>query len=351
MKRQNVCFLIHLPQDLDLLTALIEQTQINGHIAQVLVYKKLAPKSPRITHYLNNAKLVWHPIDPYKDFLKAFLTILRSNVIVSAVETSEKPHRFGYFFTQIANYLGKKTISLQHGLENIGLTYSDETYPIEKINFASKKILIWSQLSELHPNIPTSTRKKCIPFGWTKKRIKNIELKKPAEFVVGVFENLHWNRYDDSYRKQFINDLITTAENMPQFTFMVKPHHEGRWLTERNKTPFKWPANLFILDPKNPIWEPYTGPAIIEISDIVITTPSTIALDAAYLNKPTLVAGYTCSVEKYAPLSILKKQSDWEQHILKAKNDSTQMIHTSEMFVQRHLFDVNCLDKWNSLLS
>ncbi|MCB9072207.1 MAG: hypothetical protein H6623_01200 [Bdellovibrionaceae bacterium] len=350
MKKQTFCFLIHLPQDLDLLSPIIEDRLSKHHQVICLVYKKMLPKSPRIMRYLQEMPIQWQSVESKVDFLKAVKAILFSRVVISAVETSARPHKFGYFFTRLANLLGKKTITMQHGLENIGLTYSDTQFPIKDIQFASKKILIWSDTSQLHPHIRQDTKNKCIPFGCTKRFSVATELKKPAPFVVGVFENLHWNRYDDLFRNQFIEDFIVTAQQLPEITFLIKPHHEGRWLTDRCKLDFNFPKNILILDPKSPQWEPYTGPAIVSISDVVVTTPSTIALDAAVLQKPILISGYNLDVQKYAPLPILKNTQDWINHIRAIYNKQENLDSLSQKFVQKNLFDSHCIDHLDQVL-
>jgi len=351
MKKNRFCFLIHLPQDLDLLVPIIEKTKKSGNPVICLVYKNVLHKSPRLTHYLNTTKTPWKTIGSHRqDLLLALWYILRSSIIISAVETSEPPHRFAYILTRIANFFGKATITMQHGLENIGLTYSDASYPIDKVRFASKKILLWGDISELHPNVTLETKRKCLPFGCTKQFLASPPLPKPAPYVVGVFENLHWSRYNDHFRQQFISDFIHAAESLPEITFFIKPHHEGRWLTERSKQSLTLPQNIFIIDPKNPKWEPYTGPSIVALSDLVITTPSTIALDAAIQNIPTCVVGYDLDAQRYSPLPIIKNSTDWRDYILAARQHTYDYSSSNRHFVSKTLYRQNCLEHLNEVL-
>jgi len=64
-------------------------------------------------------------------------------------------------------------------------------------------------------------------------------------------------------------------------------------------------------DPSDPFWEPFTAPSLIAAADLVITTPSTVALDAALARKPVAVVAYGMELPAFAPLPLLQSGADW----------------------------------------
>jgi len=349
-KTRSICILIQLQQDLDLLAPIIKKAISSDIKVDCLLYYKLRNTSPRMIGTLKELQVPFSFLHPKKDFLKAFWILLKCDSVVSAVETSARPHSFTHFYTRIANLLFKKTITMQHGMENIGLTYSDSDFPIKDVNISSKNILIWGDTKSLHEDIPKKTLQKCIPFGCPKDFAPTQVLPKFGEKTIAVFENLHWNRYPEIFRNNFINDFIYSAEKFPDVTFVIKPHHCGKWLTERSNLNLKFPKNVVVLNPAEPQWEPYTGPSIIANSDIVITTPSTIALDAAMMQKPTLIARYGLDLNIYEPLPMLDKGKDWENQIQIALQNPNKILLNAKQFSSAKNIDFACLNKINEIL-
>lgn len=131
--------------------------------------------------------------------------------------------------TRWAKRQGVRTFTLQHGFENVGLTYSDNDFPIETVKFESDAIFVWGPLELLHKNVRNDTRGKCIPIGYPKPLGGGTSsvldgLQRP---FVAVFENLHWGRFSAAYRESFLNHLDTVARQMPDVRFVVKPHPAG----------------------------------------------------------------------------------------------------------------------------
>jgi len=148
-----------------------------------------------------------------------------------------------------------------------------------------------------------------------------------------VFENLHWNRFDDGYRRRFLDDLSETAAAEPDVLFLVKPHHAGRWLS-KNPDALAQTDNLKILDPADPAWQPYTAPVLLASMDAAITTPSTVAIDAARAGRPVAVAGYGLDLSLYSPLPILGDPQDWKAYLGEASN---AFVNRNEKFLARVL--------------
>ncbi|NEQ55292.1 MAG: hypothetical protein F6K11_35105, partial [Leptolyngbya sp. SIO3F4] len=289
-----ILFFMHFPQDLDLLQPLIEKTQQQvGIDTKVVVLDTLLEESPRVVQRLSaigvqpsgvSRPSVLGGLQPRLGQVKA---------IITASESTAAPHKLPHVLAQRANRLGIQTYTLQHGFENVGLNYFDARFSPSATFFASQHIFTWGTVDMLPPEVLPETRAKCIAVGCP----KHIKLPEPmvqvpnrGESLVTIFENLHWDRYSDDFRRQFLVHLEKTALQFPNTSFLVKPHHAGLWLTKRYKGKLPDCENIVIADPRNPEWEPFTAPALIAISDAVITTPSTVALDAARAACPVAVA-------------------------------------------------------------
>lgn len=349
----KVVLYLNLPQDLDMLlplaTRLKENSQeTNQYTTEVIVSDKAWNQSPRIGILLSAAG-----ITPQTVSHKAAVAGLQpslSNVcaVITASESTANAHKGAYTLTQRANQQGIVTYTMQHGYENVGITYFDEEYPVGRIMFASEKIFTWVPLENIPEETPAETRAKCVATGCPK-------FAKPPEFqtsgiqasvpgrapnspLVAVFENLHWCRYSDSYRQRFLQDLEQTAQAYPHVTFLVKPHHTGLWLTKRYQGKVPDADNLIIADPKDPQWEVFTAPALIEIANAVITTPSTVAIDAVRVNKPVAVIAYDMHLPNYEPLPLLREGKDWQTLVRSLNTDSQgSMVSPTLEFAQTRL--------------
>ncbi|MGH9904580.1 MAG: hypothetical protein ACRD8U_03225, partial [Pyrinomonadaceae bacterium] len=160
--------------------------------------------------------------------------------VVAIAESTLAPHRFTYRILQEAGKAGLATFSMQHGFENVGLTYTDDVHAIEKVGFAAKHILIWGKMDSLHPACSRHTSERCIPVGCPTPTHQasppELDTLRPVgQKIIGVFENLHWHRYTDCYREFFLDTVRHLAEKFDDYLFLVKPHHAGMWLTCRFK--------------------------------------------------------------------------------------------------------------------
>jgi hypothetical protein len=240
-------------------------------------------------------------------------------MLLTAGESNLGPHRFSRRLTDAANRRSLFTATLQHGFENIGLTYDDEFQSADRIDFASRRIYLWGGLETLHPKVGSATRQKCIPMGCPKPaRVPKAELgdlMQPFKTVIGVFENLHWARYTEDYRAFFLQGVESLATRFPEVLFLVKPHHAGRWLSERFKGNVPRAANILIADPQSPSWEPHTAPSLIGHMHAVITSPSTVAVDGARQDLPVAVVTHRMTLCNYDPLFLIRSEDDWGQFV------------------------------------
>ena len=320
---------LNLIQDLDLAVPVIEAARARGIPVEVWSSMALLRKSPRVARQLRltGVNLVGVPDESvylvdFPSEMKALLTI---------TETSLGPHKFTRALTERARDMGILTATMQHGLENVGLTYSDEVHPIEEVKIAADRIFLWGGLETLHAGADDALRKRCVPAGCTKPTSQPDEelsgLISPSAIVVGVFENLHWHRYSDEYRAFFLDGVARLATAFPGVTFLVKPHHAGMWLTSRFKGDRPDFPNVVIADPADPAWEPYTAGGLLGRMAAVVTTPSTVALDAARRGLPVAVVAHRIDVARYRPLPELRERDDWQAFLASALDPGKSGSH------------------------
>jgi hypothetical protein len=340
---RTVAVVMHLMQDFDLaLPILLEGQRWSGLRCQAWVSLSLLEASPRVWKGLRANGIDFRVLDDQSDADVTHMGFRGIGAVVTIAETNQSPHRVPHRIATLANEAGVLTYTMQHGFENIGLTYSDERYPVERISFASNVIFTWSPLERLHPGVPTVTRSKCLPVGCCKTIPEGIDLPPLAgkgRRIVGIFENLHWERYDRQYTERFVQDAQALARDNPDTIFLVKPHHAGRWLTSRYRGTVPSAPNLVIADPGHPDWEQFTASQLINSFDGVITTPSTVALDAARAGKPVAVVGYGLDLSLYRPLTIIEGGRGWEEFLrgIQDEEEHRLLAGRSAEFVTRSI--------------
>lgn len=232
--------------------------------------------------------------------------------LVTGSETTLKPHRAAHDLTLALKSRGVRAYTLQHGFENVGLTYFDAVQGTE-VRFAADAIFTWGRTDRLPPMTPDENRAKARAAGRPRFRNRPSEPAwpiAPETVDVAIFENLHWHRFDDTYRHRVLDEIDRICAAHPDWRFLLKPHPQGRWLTQRFKGEKPSAANLIIADPALPEWSGVTGHAVIARASRVLTTPSTIALDAAQAGKPVAVFRYGLSLPLYRRLAILETADD-----------------------------------------
>lgn len=270
--------------------------------------------------------------------------------VISATDTTARPHRAVHELVHRANRRAIPTFTLQHGFENIGLTYFDEAFPASFVRFASSRIFVWGPIAALSPEVPGETRDKCVSVGRPAKKptagaVRTDLPRRPCN--VAVFENLHWTRYGDEYRRRFIADLQSVAAQHPQVMFWVKPHPAGRWMTSRYSGPLPAAENIVLLHPDNPRCSGWTAEDLIRDADAVITTPSTTTVDAAQLDRPVAVIGYDLELPLYAGLIQIRASEDWNEFIrgLNQEASRRELAEQSRRFVDRVLVRGDATDR------
>ncbi|UVM52147.1 glycosyltransferase [Pseudomonas sp. B21-015] len=340
----EVLVVLHLVQDLDLALPIILELKQREIAVQVVCSHALLKASPRVMKTLSLHQINVRVVSAAEP-LSSFRFGSRTRALLTVSETNLSPHLFSRTLTEAAKAAGIMTATLQHGLENVGLTYSDEIHSIDRINFAADRIYLWGGLDTLHADISAATRAKCVAIGCSKvgrdERADLDALIAPEACVIGVFENLHWHRYSEEYRQFFLEGVTALAEQFPSVTFLIKPHHAGLWLTSRYKGDKPVGSNLIIADPKQAEWERYTAGGLLGRMKAVITSPSTVALDAAARGLPVAVVKGDLDTETYAPLYTIEQMANWSAFIERVLDESQapELKHLSECFVNRMVLE------------
>ena len=334
-RKPKILLFMNLPQDLDMLLPLAERLQKNeNYRIEIAVSDKAWSQSPRIGRLLAAAGIEPNILN-HKAVVAGLQPSLRNiKSVVTASESTANAHKGPHTLTRRANQKGIPTYTMQHGFDNVGVTYFDEEYPVGRIMFASQTFFIWGRVDALPAETPAETRAKCVAVGCPKfidspfakvGTAAQLPGSLPGSPIVVIFENLHWSRYNDDYRRRFLEDLEQSAIAHPKITFLVKPHHTGLWLTQRYQGKVPVADNLILADPKDPRWEAFTAPALIEIADAVITTPSTVAVDAARSHCPVAVVAYDLDLPNYEPLPLLRSSEDWQAFVEQTGNDEQDL--------------------------
>lgn len=328
--------LIDIHQDLDVLLPILLALKARGSARlRIVVSDWLVEDSPRVLR-----KLSAHGLDAEVSSREAIRRgeapkLENARAVLAAADATVRAHKAGHTLLTRARAKGLPTFTVQHGFENIGLTYADDLHGTD-VRFAAETVFTWCAPEALAPWVPAETRAAVTPVGSPKAAPppgRAPKLDGEWTLIVGVFENLHWARFDEDFRTRMISDLARAAAARPEALFLIKPHHAGRWMS-RNRNLLPDLPNLFVIDPLDPVFEPYTAPALLSAVDVAITTPSTVAVDAARAGRPVAVVGYDLDLPLYAPLPILRASEYWDRFL---KDRGASWMSDNEAFLARAL--------------
>jgi hypothetical protein len=257
------------------------------------------------------------------------------DALLTIVETTLNVHKRGHMLTLRAQSLAIPTFTLQHGLENVALTYFDEVHD-QSVDILSDHIFVWFPLDEVPTVVPAKIRPRLVHVG-RPRGVPRAQLPKALidrQRTVSVFENLHWHRYDRRFRERFMQDCFALARAFPDQAVVLKPHPAGQWTAKQKPLLAEWPENLLLADPGEASWAEVSADDLISASDMVITTPSSVVIDALQLNRPVAVAGYGLDLPLYEPLPILRRLDDWINFVTSAQG-SVQSAQARAKFATR----------------
>lgn len=340
----KILVIIDLVQDFALAKPIIEAIMGANGSPQLVVSERAARSNPQLIEALIEWKLCPTMISALDTRTPDFRWIRNSDAVLTMSETDQNPHKIAHYITRLARQINVPTYTIQHGFENIGLTYRDDEYP--QVGIASDTIFTWGEPEVLPEWVRPEIRNRCVPVG----RVTSArDATAPTEIedlfgdrlTIGVFENLHWSRYSDEYRNAFVNELEQLARSHPTTNFIVKPHPAGMWL-KKNASGRSWPNNVFLTH-SHPKLKSVDTNNLLAVMNAVITTPSSIALDAAEHDLPTAVVGnQDCDTTLYEPLPILRQPRDWGLFVESISAEQiTELKNRSSEFVAKTLTDRN----------
>lgn len=337
----GVAIVVDLLQDVEIALPIAENIIKRKIRLDIITSERCLRSSPRLHQWLKSKKII--PTFISSVDMKHLDSRWFHNIshLLTISETSGGPHKIAHALTHIANGANIKTATLQHGFENIALTYRDEEYG-DDISIAAQNIYIWGEPDGLPSWVSQSIRQRAIgtgrinSTGSAKREHKHPRLMGTAA-KIGVFENLHWSRYPETYRAHFLTHLGATAAKAPDVTFFVKPHPAGRWLTKHPEMLTTLPDNVIIMHPNEKDWAMVGAHDIISAVDGVITTPSSIAIDAAQCAKRVaIVKDDLNDLENYDPLDFLETTEDWHTFVNQVtQGQKTQDMSKTDAFLKR----------------
>lgn len=252
-------------------------------------------KSPSTLRWLRESEIA-HIVLPRDVETADLLTIFggEPRKVLAIAESSLPDHSFSHRIQIAASSCGHDTAAIQHGFENVGLTYQPNAHPkVERVLFASGKIFVWQPLNRLPAWVPPDTRAKCIHVGPIKPptseraQMPPPAVLQPYERVIGVYENLHWERYSKEFRANFFHLVSALAVNYPRVCFLVRPHPAGQWSLVHWTGGF--PANVIIANSNVPPWADMDVSDFLAFCSATLTTPSTVAVDSVLVGCPAIV--------------------------------------------------------------
>jgi hypothetical protein len=329
----RVLLLLQQFQDIDLIVPIAEAASVQPDIeVRVAILSKIAvPASRRLqTLYRKGARIeFWHGADLLGHRIAP--DRFAADVAVNASEGPGVGGRFARAFVAASRAAGTRSLTLQHGLDNGGITFGPK-YPPNA--FLADLILTWGGLHRLTDAASPEVRARAVPVGCPKRvfaRGDFTTFPHADRPFIAVFENLHWRRYNTTYREQFVSDLAATAEAAPDMSFIVKPHMGGQWFV-RGGSGAQLPPNVEIAHPAAARWRRFTADAFLAHASAVITTPSTIALDAARYGVPTALVTYGIAAGNYHPLPRLERSADWLAFVDQVRRGSSDRAALEAFF-------------------
>ncbi len=302
-RRPRVLVLVDLVQDIDTLLPVMLAIEAASDLSlKIVVSRWLRKESPRTEALLRRRGLGFACVRRREIIDGAAPSLRGVDAVLTASESSHPAHAAAHALALRARAGGVKTYAVQHGFEQIGL-YGREA---ADAHFASETVFCWFPGSASPDDLPESTRASLAPVGrpsppggWRRER--------PA-YDLGVFENLHWDRYGEADRLRFKQGLLSVARALPDLRILLRPHPAGGWADQlgHELAPFQ---NIVRASADEARGRLGGGADILKELSRVITTPSTVALDSALAGIPVALALSGGGV--YAPLPVLDSPEGW----------------------------------------
>jgi len=359
----ELVLLLSRPQDIDLYRDIYQQSLSLSTISvSFWATRRAVEDFPDTRKLLAKHKLNVDFTVEHRNLKEAIRRLRNVDALLNTVESSFAAHKVPHRLTKIANACGCLTFTLQHGFENLGLTYSEPEFG-SRVTFAASRVLTWSRSADLPGHPAPETLQKCIAVGCPKVHLQQIEksVTRPGEkLLVSVFEGLHVARFNAAYRDRFFADLQSAAEEFKELQFLLKPHPGIIKREAGHAAALRRLKNIEVIDPGDP--QPQTcrsTPELLSRSLAVVTTPSTIALDAALTETPVAVTRYQQKISYYNlyyPLPLLDKAADWRRFLNEVLENREKSAENTAAFLSRVMLPGNAaeriletiFDQWHS---
>ncbi len=303
-RRPRVLVFIDLVQDIDVLLPVIVALKREPHLSlKVAVSRWLEQESPRTASRLKAASVPFAYVRRREVIAGLAPSLGNVAAVIAASESSHEAHAAAHALARRAASLGLGTYAVQHGLENVGL-FGIEA---EAAMFASQTVFCWFPPEATPPSLPADTKAKLVHAGRASPTPRG-DGPAPPPYRLGVFENLHWDRYTDADREAFRVGLLAVARALPDARILVRPHPAGGWADRLGHELAQF-VNMTLIAASDARSAQESGAEAMQGIERVITTPSTVALDAALAGRPVALAAP--GGEIYAPLPVLTGPEDW----------------------------------------
>jgi len=338
---KRVVLLVSRPQDVDLLISLNENARYRNNLTLLFwVTKNCAIKYPEVLRKLEEKHAVIDQIINFIHLSEILHKLMRIDGFLSTVESTTAKGKLPYMITKLANAASVPTYTLQHGFENVGLSYCDETHGPD-IKFAAKTVLTWGPTNELPSWVAKETRDKSIAVGCPNILLasdNDPKVKLGERPIIAVFDNLHWDRFDQEYISTFLHHLEEVSEERTSFRFILKSHPaSARTRSSELKNRLRAMKRVVVADMSDEEQANLTTPSLMSRALGVITTPSTIALDGALSGVPVAITRYGLNLDYYSPLKLLDNLEDWHSFLDSLTDNSSYRLLklNGERFLKR----------------
>ncbi len=308
-RRTRLLIYIDLVQDIDvLLPVLLRARAQPGLSLNIVVARWLETAAPRVAALLRRHALPFRTIPRRRVIEGQGPSLWRVDGLLTASESDRDTHRAGHALTVRAREKGLATFTLQHGIDSLAPPEAPE------IDFASDMILSWFTSDGVPESVSPHVRARLVPVG---RPVLPREAG-DGRYDVGLFENLHAARYSEEDRRSFLERAVGLIRHRPDLSFYVRPHPAGPgdgW----TGLGIEHLANVTLVSPAEAVRSPLSGSAAVADARRVITTPSTVALDAAMAGRPAALAFDGGPL--YSGLPVLQSDTDWLDFV--ADTDTT----------------------------
>ncbi len=330
---------INLIQDVPIALQVIDLAVSKNVGVSVLVGSQAVDNGSLILRDLAERAVPIRFIDLDQDNLTDPRWLENATILFCPSESSAVSHNLTHQLSSTANEYGVRTFTIQNGFEQAGLTFQDPDVGVCKFN--SKTIFTWQKRSSLPHFISDDVRARCVGVGrlvpQAARRYTKLTAPIIDHFDVAIFENLHWGRYDQAYRDAFLEWCSRIALDFPSYRVLLQPHPAGRW-TDRHRSDQPFPENLTVTKYQGRAYDFEQTAAVLASVTRVISSPSTILVDAAEAGCAVAVAVHGAEENSdYSPIRNLRNYEDWKaflsadisEHFAVANHDFLDRVRMS----------------------